>query len=125
MILSVTGGGYLLSHFRSTIGVAGFNFSVRNGKRWSPRAVATLVSLSVRVLVGFCPAAPPCGGCASVVCLWGLSRPCRVKKGAGRLIFSEGVPLWSPRGTGTACFSDTGGAARAAFLFSRACGRPP
>ncbi len=37
------GGGYLLSHFRSTIGVAGFNFSVRNGKRWSPRAMATLV----------------------------------------------------------------------------------
>ena len=36
-------GGYLLSHFRSTIGVAGFNFSVRNGKRWSPRAMATLV----------------------------------------------------------------------------------
>ena len=40
----VIGGGYLLSHFRSTIGVAGFNFSVRNGKRWSPRAIATLVS---------------------------------------------------------------------------------
>ena len=33
-------GGYLLSHFRSTIGAAGFNFSVRNGKRWSPRAMA-------------------------------------------------------------------------------------
>ena len=41
------GGGYLLSHFRSTIGVAGFNFSVRNGKRWSPRAIATLVFSSV------------------------------------------------------------------------------
>ena len=37
------GGGYLLSHFRSTIGVDRFNFSVRNGKRWSPVAVATLV----------------------------------------------------------------------------------
>ena len=35
------GGGYLLFRFRSTIGVAGFNFSVRNGKRWSPRAIAT------------------------------------------------------------------------------------
>ena len=43
---ALTGGGYLLSHFRSTIGVAGFNFSVRNGKRWSPRAIATLVRLS-------------------------------------------------------------------------------
>ena len=41
------GGGYLLSHFRSTIGVAGFNFSVRDGKRWSPRAMATLVVLSL------------------------------------------------------------------------------
>ncbi len=37
------GGGYLLSHFRSTIGVVRFNFSVRNGKRWNPHAVATLV----------------------------------------------------------------------------------
>ena len=40
-------GGYLLSHFRSTIGAAGFNFSVRNGKRWNPRAMAALVRLSV------------------------------------------------------------------------------
>ena len=39
-------GGYLLFHFRSTIGVAGFNFSVRNGKRWSPRAITTLVGCS-------------------------------------------------------------------------------
>ena len=50
------GGGYLLFHFRSIIGVAGFNFSVRNGKRWSPRAMATLVFLfGVRGLV-LCPA---------------------------------------------------------------------
>ena len=40
---SLEGGGYLLSHFRSTIGVAGFNFSVRNGKRWNPRAITTLI----------------------------------------------------------------------------------
>ena len=39
------GGGYLLFHFRSIIGVVRFNFSVRNGKRWSPHAMATLVSL--------------------------------------------------------------------------------
>ena len=39
------GGGYLLSHFRSTIGVAGFNFSVRNGKRWSHSTIATLTAL--------------------------------------------------------------------------------
>ena len=41
--LRLIGGGYLLSHFRSTIGVVRFNFSVRNGKRWNPHAVATLV----------------------------------------------------------------------------------
>ena len=41
------GGGYLLSHFRSTIGVVRFNFSVRNGKRWIPNAIATLVSFSL------------------------------------------------------------------------------
>ena len=35
------GGGYLLSHFRSTIGVVRLNFSVRNGKRWDPHAMTT------------------------------------------------------------------------------------
>ena len=43
-------GGYLLSHFRSTIGVVRFNFSVRNGKRWSPHAIAALVSFYVFTL---------------------------------------------------------------------------
>ena len=37
------GGGYLLFHFRSTIGVVRLNFSVRNGKRWDPHAITTLV----------------------------------------------------------------------------------
>ena len=37
------GGGYLLSRCRSTIGVIRFNFSVRNGKRWSPYAIFTLI----------------------------------------------------------------------------------
>ena len=48
---SLEGGGYLLSHFRSTIGVAGVNFSVRNGKRGNPRAITTLIfvfSVSLR-----------------------------------------------------------------------------
>ena len=36
------GGGFLLSRFRSTIGVIRFNFSVRNGKRWSPYAITAL-----------------------------------------------------------------------------------
>ena len=35
------GGDYLLSHFRSTIGVVRLNFSVRNGKRWDPHAIIT------------------------------------------------------------------------------------
>ena len=39
---SLIGGGYLLSHFRSTIGVVRLNFSVRNGKRWDPHAMTTL-----------------------------------------------------------------------------------
>ena len=34
-------GGYLLSHEGSTIGAGGLNFSVRNGKRWDPAAIAT------------------------------------------------------------------------------------
>ena len=38
-------GSYLLSHLSSTIGVTGLNFSVRNGKRWNPRAIATWISL--------------------------------------------------------------------------------
>ena len=40
-INSLLGGGYLLSHFRSTIGVVRLNFSVRNGKRWDPHAMTT------------------------------------------------------------------------------------
>ena len=36
-------GGYLLSHLRSTIGAVRFNFSVRNGKRWSPDTITTLI----------------------------------------------------------------------------------
>ena len=35
-------GGLLLSHFRSTIGAGGLNFSVRNGKRWNPAAITAL-----------------------------------------------------------------------------------
>ncbi len=35
-------GGDLLSHKNcSTIGANGLNFSVRNGKRWDPIAIAT------------------------------------------------------------------------------------
>jgi hypothetical protein len=36
-------GGDLLSHILlcSTIGAGGLNFSVRNGKRWNPSAIAT------------------------------------------------------------------------------------
>ena len=44
-------GGYLLSHFRSTIGVVRLNFSVRNGKRWIPHAITTLVFFSVKPLL--------------------------------------------------------------------------
>ena len=47
LIPASEGGGCLLSHFRSTIGAAGFNFSVRNGKRWNPRAIAALVLFAV------------------------------------------------------------------------------
>ena len=40
-ITTRSGGGYLLSRFRSIIGVVRFNFSVRNGKRWNPHANTT------------------------------------------------------------------------------------
>ena len=63
------GGGYLLSHFRSTIGAAGFNFSVRNGKRWNPRAMAALISLKKEHYTGsfLLPVLSACG-----LCLWRL-----------------------------------------------------
>ncbi len=35
-------GGDLLSRSHSTIGACGLNFSVRDGKRWNPAAIATL-----------------------------------------------------------------------------------
>ncbi len=46
--MGTEGGGDLLSRFRSTIGAARLNFSVRDGKRWGPRAVAAFVVRSVR-----------------------------------------------------------------------------
>ena len=39
-------GGDLLSRFRSTIGAGGLNFSVRNGKRWGPAAIAAFSFLA-------------------------------------------------------------------------------
>ena len=42
------GGGYLLSHSRSTIGVVRLNFSVRNGKRWDPHAITALARCGAR-----------------------------------------------------------------------------
>ena len=40
--LLLKGGGHLLSRMHcSTIGAGGLNFSVRNGKRWDPAAIAT------------------------------------------------------------------------------------
>ena len=54
-------GAYLLSRFRSIIGAPGFNFSVRNGKRWSPRAVAALMPFAVvSVCVAGAAAASAC-----------------------------------------------------------------
>ena len=46
-------GGYLLSHLRSTIGVAKLNFSVRNGKRWDLRAITTLISFLLYLFLSF------------------------------------------------------------------------
>ena len=45
-VVRLLGGSDLLSHFRSIIGAVRFNFSVRNGKRWNPHAITTLVSFS-------------------------------------------------------------------------------
>ena len=53
MLGSLLGGGDLLSHFRSTIGAVRFNFSVRNGKRWSPHAITTLVLSVLSLFTGY------------------------------------------------------------------------
>ena len=49
----VKDGGYLLSHkCCSTIGAIGLNFSVRNGKRWIPNAITTLIfSIIIRLFL--------------------------------------------------------------------------
>ena len=76
-------GGYLLFHFRSTIGVAGFNFSVRNGKRWSPRAITTLVGCSDSGAVCVCALACVCFGLFASVRLRSPARrsgPCCVAR---------------------------------------------
>jgi hypothetical protein len=47
-------GGDLLSHFRSTIGAEGLNFSVRNGKRWNTLAITTYIfSISSSLTLSF------------------------------------------------------------------------
>ena len=45
-------GDCLLSHLRSTIGVNGLNFSVRNGKRWNPVAIVTSMPYHIHVIQG-------------------------------------------------------------------------
>ena len=63
------GGDYLLFRFRSTIGVMRFNFSVRDGKRWNPHAVFTLISL---VLALYFPSLSSARGRLSgLMALWG------------------------------------------------------
>ena len=69
------GGGDLLSRFRSIIGARGFNFSVRNGKRWSPPAVAALSRLCAVRLGGY-------GFRRAPAALWGLRL--RMRRGCGR-----------------------------------------
>ena len=52
-VVRLLGGSDLLSHFRSTIGAVRFNFSVRNGKRWNPHAITTLVSFFCSALAAW------------------------------------------------------------------------
>ncbi len=87
------GGGDLLSRFRSIIGARGFNFSVRNGKRWSPPAVAALSRLCAVRLGGY-------GFRRAPAALWGLRL--RMRRGCGR---EEGCMR-------EACALPPGGAAR-------------
>ena len=67
-------GGYLLSHRNSTIGVTGLNFSVRNGKRWIPGAIATLYDkkhIGKGRVTRWCPCV---GGGVGVYSLLGVRR---------------------------------------------------
>ena len=76
------GGGYLLSHFRSIIGVVRFNFSVRNGKRWNPHAIATLVRSSVVAI--------------SFAALCKVKKESEAEKRLALLIFSLGIARLNP-----------------------------
>ena len=57
-----SGGGYQLSHFPRTIGVVRLNISVRNGKRWIPHAITTLMRLRPLPFL-FCCSLQPGGPC--------------------------------------------------------------
>ena len=70
-------GGYLLSHFRSIIDVVRFNFSVRNGKRWNPHAITTLVRFSI---FGFSFASLSCSLFEQLRYAQASKTPCKVKK---------------------------------------------
>ena len=69
-------GGDLLSRFRSTIGAHGLNFSVRDGKRWGPVAMATLI-LGHRCPISFLHFSFVLFFCAFLVhCFRSLCFPC-------------------------------------------------
>ena len=72
-------GGYLLSHFRSTIGVVRFNFSVRNGKRWSPHAITTFRLSGVSPALARREAMPPSAAARGTVWL-GTAVPALTRK---------------------------------------------
>ena len=61
-------GGDLLSRLRSTIGAAGLNFSVRNGKRWNTNAIATRMGDMYGQLLFLSRAARPHAGRAQAYC---------------------------------------------------------
>ena len=95
------GGGYLLSHFRSTIGVVRLNFSVRNGKRWDPHAITTLVRF--QCACHLCGAAPVirlkeisgnAGLNSSLEQASRISAPSALSKASGRLRPHSGLLLY-------------------------------
>ena len=57
-----TAATYSPTNYGSTIGAVGLNFSVRNGKRWNPGTIATLIRYDMS-WPSITQLTAPCGAC--------------------------------------------------------------
>ena len=79
-----TAATYSPTNYGSTIGAVGLNFSVRNGKRWNPGTIATLIRYdmswpSITQLTAPCGAFCKLSHCIQKTARCGKYKPCGIQ----------------------------------------------